>query len=1032
MGVVYKARQTQLSRIVALKVILSGAHAGPDDLARFRTEAEAIARLQHPNIVQVFEVGEYGGLPFFSLEFCPGGSLEKRLNGTPLPPRKAAKLVEDLARAMHAAHRENVIHRDLKPANVLLAADGTPKITDFGLAKKLDEDGRTQSGAIMGTPSYMAPEQAAASRQTIGPAADVYALGAILYELLTGRPPFKAATPLDTILQVVSDEPVPPTQLQSKTPRDLETICLKCLQKEPKRRYKSAQELAEDLRSWREGEPITARSVGRFERLIKWAKRKPTAAALVGVSVLAVVSLLAGGVFFTVRLSAQVKRAEGAEKDAEARAAEADKQRNRAESARHAVQIQLALSAWERHDVVEAERVLGEVAEPFLPMWETRHVRDLCRRKAMPLVGPATAFGCVAFSGDGQYIVTGNQDHTVRVWEVSTGREIRVLKGHTRPLRSVAISADGRRVVSGSEDSTLRVWDVQAGTELVALRRGDLNVFVLAVAISANGQRFASTDALGHVRVWDALSGGAKPILEEHLAGSWSVAMSADGRRLVYGGGKPDKPGELIVWDTVSGQKLLLKAPTDRVGRVVISADGRRAVSASFDGTVRVWDTATGEEKLALKGQWWQIALSADGERLAMSMSGGTVRVWDIAAKSQRLALELRHGGGVSGVALSPDGRLVLSAGGTSMGGAGKVLLWDVAAAQAKLTLKGDTSSVAISADGQRIVSAGGDQGKPSEIQVWDGRTGREIGVLRGHTGHVSCVAISADGQRVVSGGGDFGGTEPPGVRPADDRRGVSGGGDFSVRVWDVVTGQQSHVLKGHRGWVRSVAISADGQWIASGGMDARLKVWDAVAGQEKFSFQGLSEFVSVAFSADGQFIVAASLDKIVRVWDVASGQEKLSLKGHTEFINSVAFSPDGQRIVSATGHFVPKPDDLRVKPGEVKVWDAATGEELLSLRGHTVPVWSVTWGANGQRIVSGGGVPGSPGEVKVWDAATGQELLSLKGHAGSVSSVAFSANGQRIVSAGSGDQTTPSEISVWDAPWAEEKAQGQTAASNK
>ena len=256
MGVVYQARQTKLNRLVALKMILAGSHAGAADLARFRTEAEAVARLQHPNIVQVYEVGEHEGMPFFSLEFCGGGSLEKKLDGTPLPPKEAAALVETLARAMQAAHEQRVIHRDLKPANVLLAEDGTPKITDFGLAKKLDEAGQTQTGAIMGTPSYMAPEQAGGKSGEIGPAADVYALGAILYECLTGRPPFKAATALDTLMQVVGDEPVPPPQLQPKAPRDLETICLKCLHKEARKRYESAAELADDLRRFLDGEPI--------------------------------------------------------------------------------------------------------------------------------------------------------------------------------------------------------------------------------------------------------------------------------------------------------------------------------------------------------------------------------------------------------------------------------------------------------------------------------------------------------------------------------------------------------------------------------------------------------------------------------------------------------------------------------------------------------------------------------------------------------------------------------------------------------
>ena len=281
MGVVYKARHTKLGRLVALKMILAGGHAGESELARFRTEAEAIARLQHPNIIQIHEIGEHEGKPFFSLEYCSGGSLSQKINGTPLQPREAAQIMETLARAMHAAHTQGIIHRDLKPANVLLLKDGTPKITDFGLAKKLDDVGQTQSGAIMGTPSYMPPEQAAGKTKELGPAADIYALGAMLYELLTGRPPFKAATALDTIMQVVSNEPVPPSQLQSKVPADLETICLKCLHKEPAKRYASAQGMADDLRRFLNGEPITARPVGIAERAWRWCKRKPALASMI-------------------------------------------------------------------------------------------------------------------------------------------------------------------------------------------------------------------------------------------------------------------------------------------------------------------------------------------------------------------------------------------------------------------------------------------------------------------------------------------------------------------------------------------------------------------------------------------------------------------------------------------------------------------------------------------------------------------------------------------------------------------------------
>lgn len=323
MGVVYRARQVGLQRNVALKMILTGTQAGPKDLARFRTEAEAIARLQHPNIVQIYDVGEARGRPYFVLEFVGGGSLAQHLQGKPQPVRAAAQLIETLARAVQAAHASGVIHRDLKPANILLqpgeararsagemgplppdvvplpSSDLTPKIADFGVAKcagGADEEGEhhgaTVTGEILGTPNYMAPEQAMVPRQPVGPAADVYALGAILYELLTGRPPFTGETPLATILNVIHNEPMGVTSLRPNVPRDLETICLKCLRKEPGKRYSSAWELAEDVQRFLRDEPIRARPVLAVEKLWRWLRRHPLSAGLLAASLLAPVVAL--------------------------------------------------------------------------------------------------------------------------------------------------------------------------------------------------------------------------------------------------------------------------------------------------------------------------------------------------------------------------------------------------------------------------------------------------------------------------------------------------------------------------------------------------------------------------------------------------------------------------------------------------------------------------------------------------------------------------------------------------------------------
>jgi serine/threonine protein kinase len=296
MGVVYRARQLSLNRVVALKMIRDSAWASPDVLTRFRLEAEAIARMQHPNIVQIYEVGQQEGRPYLALEFVDGGSLARKLREGPLTVRQAAQLLETLARAIHAAHQRGIVHRDLKPGNILLAACGVgpgatpqageliPKITDFGIAKRLgDEASSTRTGAIMGTPSYMAPEQASGKSKEVGPAADIYALGAILYELLTGRPPFADDNSLDTILKVVASEPAAPRSLQPKVPRDLETICLKCLRKEPHSRYATALELAEDLRAFLAGEPIRAAPAGVWERALKWVRRRPVAVVLLAV-----------------------------------------------------------------------------------------------------------------------------------------------------------------------------------------------------------------------------------------------------------------------------------------------------------------------------------------------------------------------------------------------------------------------------------------------------------------------------------------------------------------------------------------------------------------------------------------------------------------------------------------------------------------------------------------------------------------------------------------------------------------------------
>jgi len=975
MGVVYKARQSKLNRLVALKMILAGEYAGEKELARFRSEGEAVARLQHPNIVQIFEVGEHGGHPYFSLEFVDGGSLAQKLDGTPLPPRPAARLVETLARAMHAAHQAGVIHRDLKPANVLLAVDGTPKITDFGLAKKLDDAaGPTASNAIMGTPSYMAPEQAGGGSKEVGPAADVYALGAILYELLTGRPPFKAATPLDTVLQVVSDEPVPPRQLQPKTPRDLETICLKCLQKAPGKRYATAADLAEDLRRFQAQEPIQARPVGRLERGVKWAKRRPAVAGLLAALVLAALGLVGGGAWFTISLqnalgaakaSAEAER--GAKEKAQHEKDLADAARTKAEGLAYAGQIALAQREWQDGSVAHARDLLA-ACQGNLRGWEYNYLDTLFNKTQRTLKGHTGGVLSVAFSPDGKRLVSGSYDGGLKVWDAQTGLETRTLKGHSNVVWSVAFSPDGKRLVSASEDGTVKVWDAQTGQETRTLK-GHAGA-VSSVAFSPDGTRLVSGSKDFTLKVWDAQTGQETLTLRGHTGWVWSVAFSPDGKRLVSG--SYDKT--LKVWDAQTGQEILtLKGHTSWVTSVAFSPDGKRLVSGGYDKTLKVWDAQTGQETLTLKHNVPvnSVAFSPDGKRLVSGSGdpfhpdkpGYELKVWDAQTGQEILTLK-GHVGPVRSVAFSPDGKRLVS-GSDDM----TLKVWDAQTGQETLTLKGHTNvvySVAFSPDGKRLVSGSTD----GTVKVWDAQTGQEILTLRGHLGgQVLSVAFSPDGKRLVSGGTD-------------------------LKVWDAQTGQETLTLQGHTGDVYSVAFSPDGKRLASGSWDI-INVCDAQTGQETLTLKGHTGGVlSVAFSPDGTRLVSGGADNTAKVWDAQTGQEILTLKGHTGWVNSVAFSPDGTRLVSGGGD------------GALKLWDAQTGQETLTLKGHGW-VSSVAFSPDGTRLVSGGG----DGALKLWDAQSGQETLTLKGHTDQVRSVAFSPDGKRLVS-GSNDNT----LKVWDA----------------